>query len=310
MRRHRQKDAARQAGSSRLPCPDRTPVRSARRASAALLLALGAAALGPGCGSQNANADPLDRGGGTDGPQDDQTATEQIPVQGYELVETYDHDPKAYTQGLLFADGRLLESTGRYGTSWLREVRLETGRPIRQVDLDDHLFGEGLALHDDELFLLTWRNRTVFVYDRYTFRLQREHDFEGEGWGAVSDGEHIVVSDGTPTLRFFDPETFEEVRELEVTYEGQPLHSLNELELVEGELFANVWKTNTIARIDPETGKVVGWIDLTGLMDFPPPRDTDAVLNGIAYDAEKERLFVTGKLWPRLYEIRLVDRVR
>ena len=274
------------------------------RVRAAGALATLLAAVLAGCGSQNANAEPSTDGsnpsaGGA--AQEDETPP---TVHKVEVVKSYAHDPKAYTQGLLFADGRLLESTGRYGTSGIREVRLETGQVIRTKSIAYQFFGEGLALHDGELFFLTWKAGKVFVYDRHSFHLKREHVLEGEGWGIVSSGEHLIVSDGTSTLRYFDPKTFEEVRRVEVKSEGRPLTHINELEMVEGELLANVWKSDYIARIDPKTGRLKGWLDLTGIVDFPPIRDSDAVLNGIAYDADKKRLFVTGKLWPKLYEIR------
>lgn len=284
-----------------------------RAATHGLILGLLAGVLAIGCGTQNTSAEPAS-GGGSGGSEqgsqdDDQTEEDAAPTSvGYEVVNRFPHDPKAYTQGLLFTDGRLLESTGRNGTSWVREVRLETGQVVRQVDLPFQLFGEGLALHEGELFQLTWKSGRVFVYDRRTFELKREHVLAGEGWGIVSDGKHLIISNGTSTLIFVDPKTFKEVKRVTVTAGGRAVSSLNELEMVEGELYANIWKRNIIARIEPENGKVRGWIDLNGLIDFPAIRDTDAVLNGIAYDAKKKRLFVTGKLWPTLYEIRVLDK--
>ncbi len=280
------------------------------------------------CGSQNASAeqaveDPAEEEQtstteagvsgsgetrGSQGSQGSQRSTEDKPVvQAVEVVKSYPHDPGAYTQGLVFADGRFVEGPGRYGASTLRGVRLETGEVLRDLPLDDHLFGEGVALHDGQLFQLTWKSGRVFVYDRRSFKRIGEKRLTTQGWGLVSNGTHLILSDGTDVLRFLDPKTFEEVRRISVTSEGRPVGQLNELEMVEGEIYSNVWKSNFIARIDPKDGHVIGWLNMASIIDFPPIRDEDAVLNGIAYDPKRKRLFVTGKLWPKVYEVRVKD---
>ncbi len=225
---------------------------------------------------------------------------------GYRVVESFPHDPDAFTQGLLFRDGRLFESTGGYGTSTLREVDLETGRVLRERRLGEGLFGEGLALVRDRLVQLTWREGVGFVYDARTLRTVGSFAYEGEGWGLTSDGERVVMSDGTATLRFLDPATFEESGRIQVTGPEGPVAGLNELELVGGVLYANVWRTDRIAMIDPENGRLRGWLDLAGILPVVFRRETTAELNGIAHDPATGRLFVTGKRWPRLFEIELV----
>ena len=231
-------------------------------------------------------------------------------VLGYEIVETYPHDGTAYTQGLLWHDGRLFESTGRNGFSSLRRVVLETGKVEQKVDLPPRYFGEGLALHGGRLYQLTWRAGECRVYDAATLELQRTFTYEGEGWGIASDGERLIVSDGSDLLSFRDPETFEELRRIRVRDGDKKLRDINELEYIPkgeyaGELWANVWKSTALARIEPETGKLIGWIDLTGIYDPSGIQDPDAVLNGIAFDPQKERVFVTGKLWPKLFWIKV-----
>lgn len=201
----------------------------------------------------------------------------------------------------------LYESTGLYGRSSLRRVALETGEVLQQRDLPAEYFGEGLALFDGRLIQLTWQNNTGFVYDAASFALQQTWTYPTEGWGLTHDGAHLIMSDGSATLRFLDPRTFQAQREVLVTDGGRPVGLLNELEYVNGEVFANVWQTDWIARIDPQTGRVLGWIDLSGLL-APEERQAADVLNGIAYDAQNGRLFVTGKLWPKLFEITLAPR--
>ena len=233
------------------------------------------------------------------------------PVYTYEIVHTYPHDAQAFTQGLVYVDGQFYESTGLYGASSLRRVELETGNVLQERDLDAAYFAEGLALVDDRLIQLTWQSQVGFVYDRETFALLDQFNYASEGWGLAYDGEQLMMSDGTATLHFLDPTTLTETRSVQVHDGDTPVVRLNELEYVEGEVWANVWQTNRIARIAPRTGKVVGWIDLTGLLDAGTRQDgaatglTEDVLNGIAYDAEGERIFVTGKLWPWLFEIKL-----
>ncbi len=220
------------------------------------------------------------------------------PVYDYRVVASYPHDPQAYTQGLLFHDGRLYESTGR--DSDLRELRLESGKIVQKVALDDEYFGEGLARWGDRLIQLTWKAGTGFVYDLDNLRRLRQFSYVGEGWGLTQDGTHLIMSDGTPTLRFLDPDSFELHRRIRVMDGDMPVDALNELEYVRGEIYANVYRSDRIARIDPRSGRVKAWIDLSGLVD---QHAGAGVLNGIAYDADAERLFVTGKYWPRLFEI-------
>jgi glutaminyl-peptide cyclotransferase len=228
-----------------------------------------------------------------------------VPVQTVEIVRAYPHDPQAFTQGLLFQDGRLYESTGQEGRSSIREVRLEDGKVLRQVPVPQPYFGEGLAAWGQRLISLTWQHGVGFVYDRATLRKLGEWHYPGEGWGLASAGRELVMSDGTPVLRFLDPATLKENRRVIVTADGQPVPNLNELEWVRGELYANVWQTDRIARIDPATGRVKSWLDLSALVAKVPRRSTEDVLNGIAYDAKGGRLFVTGKNWPSLYEVRV-----
>ncbi|HET7752112.1 MAG TPA: glutaminyl-peptide cyclotransferase [Terriglobales bacterium] len=228
---------------------------------------------------------------------------------GYQIVHAYPHDPKAFTQGLVYVDGHLYERTGLNGRSSLRMVDLQTGRILQHHELAAEYFGEGLTNWGSSLVQLTWKAGTAFVYDRFSFALQRTLHYPGEGWGLTQDGKSLIMSDGSPVLRFFDPRTFREIRRLSVVDEnGQPVLDLNELEYVRGEIYANVWHTDRIARISPRTGKVLGWIDLSGLIDKSQLSDPDAVLNGIAYDSRFDRLFVTGKLWPKLFEIKVVRR--
>lgn len=232
-------------------------------------------------------------------------ATAALPVSGYVIKATYPHDTRAYTEGLLFLNGLLIESTGMEGQSNIRRVRLKDGAVLQTASISPTLFGEGVVNWGDELISLTWRDQVGFRWDLRTFALKSTFSYPGEGWGLTQNGKHLIMSDGTTFLRFLDPKTFREVRRLRVTAEGRPVIYLNELEWVKGEILANIWQTNLIARIDPQTGAVKGWIDLTGLPETLRRRDADAVANGIAYDAKQDRLFVTGKNWPRLYEIGL-----
>lgn len=226
------------------------------------------------------------------------------PVSRYEIVRIYPHDRDAFTQGLVFADGILYEGTGRNGHSNIRKVKLETGEVLQTQKLESQYFGEGIALVGNSLVQLTWQSGVGFVYDKNTFARTRSFNYTGEGWGLTYDGTRVIMSDGTPTLRFLDPQTLKQTGILEVRDGSRPVDDLNELEVVKGEIFANVWTQDRIARINPKTGQVTGWIDLAGLLD---PRDATGVdvLNGIAYDAAGDRLFVTGKLWPKLFEIKI-----
>jgi len=224
------------------------------------------------------------------------------PVFGYQVVNVYPHDAKAFTQGLLYRDGALFESTGLNGQSTLRRVQLETGKILQQAKVDDRYFAEGLTDWGSRLVQLTWNTNIGFVYEVTSFKQLQTFRYTGEGWGLTHDERAIIMSDGTPALRFLNPETLQETRRLQVKDGDLPVEDLNELEFVDGEIYANVWTTDRIAIIAPSTGQVTGWINLAGLM----PRGAtsgDAVLNGIAYDAQRKRLFVTGKLWPRLFEI-------
>lgn len=235
--------------------------------------------------------------------------TAAIPTYGYEVVRSYPHDPNAFTEGLFLKNGFLYESTGLEGRSSVRKVRLETGEVLQQADLPPQLFGEGIVDWGDKLIGLTWRTQIGYVLDLNGFTMSKRFSYPGEGWGLTRNNLELVMSDGTAELRFLDPNTLTEKRRVKVTANGKPVDQLNELEWVDGEVYANIWQTDRIARIDPKTGKVVGWIDLTGLL---PAKErtvghTD-VLNGIAYDSTAKRLFVTGKMWPKLYQIKLVKR--
>ena len=232
-------------------------------------------------------------------------AVAQVPVYGFEVVRTYPHDRRAFTQGLAFHNGELLESTGRY-PSTVRRVRLEDGVVLQLHELDDEYFGEGLTVIGDRIVTLTWKNGKAFVWDADDLEPRGEHAYEGEGWGLTHDSTRLILSDGTAALRFLDPVTLEETGRVPVTLQGRPVTQINELEWVEGEVFANLWQTDFIIRINPTTGEITGIIDLTDLMPDRSGLDpTDAVLNGIAWDPVGRRLFVTGKNWPTLFEIRL-----
>ncbi len=229
-----------------------------------------------------------------------------VPVYGYTVVKTYPHDPDAFTEGLFYLDGFLYESTGLEGKSSIRKVRLADGKVLRQRPLAAKYFGEGIIAWKGKLVELTWRSEVGFTYDLATFKPRAQFHYQGEGWALTQDGVRLIMSDGTPQLRFLNPDTLAESGRLDVTLNGRPLANINELEWVKGEVLANVWQTNFIVRIDPKSGKVTGVIDLSALAaaEAAKGRALD-VLNGIAYDAEHDRLFVTGKLWPDLYEIRL-----
>jgi glutaminyl-peptide cyclotransferase len=229
-----------------------------------------------------------------------------VPVYGYTVVHTYPHDPGAFTEGLFYLNGFLYESTGLEGKSDIRKVDLATGKVLQRHAIDPKYFGEGIIAWKGRLAELTWQTQIGFTYDLSTFKPRSTFHYPGEGWALTHDDKRIIMSDGTPQLRFLDPATLAETGRLNVTINGRPLAMLNELEWVKGEVLANVWQTNYIVRIDPKTGQVTGVIDLSSLMaqEQGKGRSID-VLNGIAYDAEHDRLFVTGKLWPDLYEIKL-----
>lgn len=230
-----------------------------------------------------------------------------VPVWGYRVVAEYQHDTGAYTQGLVLIDGTLYEGTGLTGQSELRRVELETGEVLQARPLDDEYFGEGVAVLGDRIYQLTWQAGVCFVYDRETFELLETFTYPGEGWGLTTDGERLIMSDGSDRIEFRDPETFAVLGSVAVRDGGLPVSNLNELEYIDGEVWANVYQTDRIVRIDPATGNVTGWLDLTGLLPEDHPGAEDAeVLNGIAYEPETGQLLVTGKDWPLLFEIELV----
>jgi glutamine cyclotransferase len=232
-----------------------------------------------------------------------------VPLFGVEVVHTYPHDPTAFTEGLFYLNGYFYESTGLEQHSSIRKVRVETGEVVQKVDIPPEYFGEGIVNWGDRLVSLTWKSQVGFVFDLATLKVRKQFHYQGEGWALTQDGQQIIMSDGSPELRFLNPKTLLETKRVQVTFEGQPVRNVNELEWVKGEIYANVWETNVIVRIDPKDGHVIGVINLAGLLS---PADQvsgpDSVLNGIAYDAKGDRLFVTGKNWPKLFEIRLVSR--
>jgi glutamine cyclotransferase len=234
-------------------------------------------------------------------------AAPRAEVYGYQVVRSYPHDPKAFTQGLLVRDGVFLESTGMNGQSGIRRVKIETGEVLQAKKLEEQYFGEGITEFKGSIYQLTWQHGIGFVYDAKSFDRTRTWNYQGEGWGLTHDGTNLIMSDGSAQLRVLDPSTLKELSRITVRDGGAPVEKLNELEYVKGEILANVWQTERIARIDPKTGSVTAWIDLAGLLT-PSERGSADVLNGIAYDAATDRLFVTGKWWPRLFEIRLVKR--
>ncbi len=229
-------------------------------------------------------------------------------LYGYRVLESYPHATDAFTQGLFFEDGELYETTGQYGQSSLRRVELSTGKVLQKTALPQSHFGEGAAMANGDIFVLSWREGTAFRFDPEEFTLEKSYAYEGEGWGLSFNGDELVMSDGGAELRFIDPMTFEETRRLPVTLRGRPLGNLNELEWVDGEIFANVWQTDAIVRIDPSSGAVTGIIDLRGLLPDEDviPGETD-VLNGVAYNGEENVIYVTGKNWPKLFKVELVE---
>ncbi len=231
-----------------------------------------------------------------------------LPVYGYRVIHVYPHDRGAFTQGLIWRDGYLYEGTGLHGASSLRKVLLETGRVVEHRLLGRQYFGEGITEWNGRLLQLTWTSNLGFIYDRSGLKPRGTFRYPGEGWGLTHDRKQLIMSDGTATLRFLDPETFRETGRLNVQSGGRPLTDLNELEFVQGEIYANLYRTDLIVKISPQTGNVTGWIDLGGLLPAADRRISVDVLNGIAYDARGDRFFVTGKLWPKLFEIKLYRR--
>lgn len=230
-----------------------------------------------------------------------------ITIYTYEVVNTYPHDQSAFTEGLVFENGVLYEGTGLYGQSTLRKVDLETGNILQMRELPAQYFGEGVTIYGDNIIQLTWQSHLGFVYDKDNFALLREFNYQTEGWGITNDGEHLIMSDGTSTLYLLNPETFENIERIEVHDNEGPVTMLNELEYINGSIYANIWLTDRIAIISPHTGRVTGWIDLEGLLNREEYGGAGE-LNGIAYDVDNDRLFVTGKLWPKLFEIKLVPK--
>lgn len=269
----------------------------------AFLLAASLAACDSGSPDARSAATPADVAANS------QAAPARVERFSYEVINKYPHDPRAYTQGLVYQQGIFYESAGLYGESSLRRVELATGRVLQKVDVPGQYFAEGLALFNGRLFQLTWQEKKTFVYDANSFSQLATFNYTGEGWGLTHDGRSLIMSDGTSRIRFLDPGNFTEQRSIEVNEGGYPINQLNELEYVKGQILANIYQTDRIARIDPQTGRVTAWINLTGLLTPEDRGDRQVdVLNGIAYDEAGDRLFVTGKWWPKLYEIKLVQR--
>ena len=279
------------------------------------------------CGEKpvtNVNSTVKNTAGNNTASQNNSAANSSVPgVSTYEVVNTYKHDSKAFTQGLVFQNGFLYESAGEYEESTLRKVDLQTGKVLQKQELADEYFAEGMTILNNKIYQITWRERTAFVYDLDTFKILREIKYQGSGWGLTNDGTNLIMSDGSHIIKFVDPETFNTVRSITVKKEdGAPVYHLNELEFVKGEIWANIWhsetkavqtehgflpnlgKPNYIARIDPNSGQIVGWIDLANISP-EDVEDSENTLNGIAYDAQGDRIFVTGKNWKRLFEIKL-----
>ncbi len=230
---------------------------------------------------------------------------QEAPVYTYEVVESYPHDTHAYTQGLVFHDGMFYESTGQYGESSLRKVELKKGKVKKKIDVPGQYFAEGMTILNGKIYQLTWQQNKGFIYDLKDFKLEGEFHYDGEGWGLTTDGQSLILSDGTNQIRFLDPKDFHVVKTISIFDGQQPLTELNELEYIHGEIYANIWKTDRIVRIDPRTGWIRAWIDLTGLRPQESMTNGENVLNGIAYDAQGDHLYVTGKRWPKIFEIRL-----
>jgi glutamine cyclotransferase len=273
------------------------------------LLLLTSVFAGAGCGggATQTNSLPIDAAPPSNAAANGNNAkgASGVTAYGYEVVNTFPHDAQAFTQGLVFQDGALLESTGLERHSTLRRVELQTGKVLQKIDVPPYFFAEGMTLFGGKIYQLTWKGEKGFVYDPQTFEKTGEFKYSGEGWGLTHDADSLILSDGSDQLRFIDPNTFEVKRTISVRDTGQPVVEINELEYVRGEIYANVWHQDRVARIDPKDGRVRGWIDLSGLLKPGETRDPEAVLNGIAYDEQGDRLFVTGKLWPKLFEIKL-----
>ena len=244
-------------------------------------------------------------GANTNSPSNAPPANAPVPTLGYQIVNIWPHDPNAFTQGLVYLDGKMLESTGQEGRSSLRNVELQTGKILKKVDVPEPYFAEGIALLNNKIYQLTWQHQLGFIYDAQSFQKVGEFKYDGEGWGLTSDGHSLILSDGSNRIRFLDPDSFRVTKTIAVLDGKSPVKELNELEFVNGEIYANIWHDDRIAAINPQTGHVNAWIDLTGLLQPGDVQDPEAVLNGIAFDQSGNRLFVTGKLWPRLFEIKI-----
>jgi len=232
--------------------------------------------------------------------------SDKIPVYGYKIIQVYPHDTEAFTQGLVFKDGFLYEGTGLFRNSSLRKIDLESGKVLKIKKIPDRFFGEGITIFGDRIIQLTWKGNIGFVYNKNTFNLTDRFNYPYEGWGICQDGKYLIVSDGTSTIRFLEPDNFREISRITVQENGTPINNINELEYVKGEIYANIWQSEFIAKINPLNGSISGWIDLTGLLKMENVEKKVDVLNGIAYDRENDRLFVTGKLWPFVFEIELI----
>jgi len=238
-------------------------------------------------------------------PNPPQNTIPPAPVYSYELVNTWHHDPEAFTQGLQFYNGYLYESTGLNGRSSLRRVELKTGKVLQKIDIPNEYFAEGMTILNGKIYQLTYQTHTGFIYDLKTFEKLGSWQYEGEGWGLTNDGKELIMSNGSNKINFLDPSSLSITRTIEVFEEGYSLENLNELEYIKGEIYANIWQTDRVVRIDPVTGKVIAWVDLSGLLMPQERTEKVDVLNGIAYDEKEESIFVTGKLWPKLFEIKL-----
>lgn len=273
-----------------------------------MLVAALIAAIAVGCGTSPPGTNGSLPPSWDEGRWEVSVAGARVPVYGYRVVREYPHSTDSFTQGLVMRDGFFYEGTGRYGHSSLMKIEPATGHVVLRRDLDPRFFGEGVAIMGDELFQLTYKNNTGFVYELDGFGPLRSFSYLTEGWGLTGDGSSLIMSDGSAMLRFLDPDTLELEKSVTVSDFAGPVDLLNELEYIDGEIYANIWKQDCIVRISPGDGRVTGWIDLTGLNPIPAGSRGENVLNGIAFDRESGHLVVTGKCWPSLYEIELVER--
>lgn len=241
----------------------------------------------------------------TNAPRNDSPENAVVQNFGFEIVNIWPHDPSAFTQGLVFLDGKMIESTGQVGRSSLRNVEIQTGRILKKIDVPPPYFAEGITLLDNKIYQLTWEQQLGFIYDAQSFEKLGEFKYDGEGWGLTTDGRSLILSDGSNRIRFIDPDSFQVTKTIAVMDAKVPVSDLNELEFVNGEIYANIWHDDRIAVVNPQTGRVTAWIDLAGLLQPGDVEDPEAVLNGIAYDQSTERFFVTGKLWPKLFELKI-----